>query len=375
MWVKILLVAFTVLILMVLGVLFYFKYKLNNVQDRQDLAASIAALSTKYVAEDKAYGLVVAVVKQNKTFVGTYGTTHRDKHQPPNAHTLFELASTSKLFTTCTLQLLADREQLALDEKIQSILEDRVRLPASAQTTTLRHLATHTAGFPPLPESFLAKMTEETNPYKDLKLSDLYEYLKNCKGKLSEGHFEYSNFGMGLLGHLLELKTGIHYEQLVKQTLLKELNMNQTVVNMDSSQLSQLAQGYNEKGQPTPVWIDPVLTGAGSFLSNATDMIQFIKANLQEDATDISKSLISTHAEQLGSGAGLGWMLPSTADKLMGNKSILWHNGMAGGYASFLVIDKLNNYGLVVLSNKAVDVTDLGLRLSLLTRTQSWKPL
>jgi CubicO group peptidase (beta-lactamase class C family) len=70
---------------------------------------------------------------------------------------------------------------------------------------------------------------------------------------------------------------------------------------------------------------------------------------------------------------GLSWILPSNADKLLGNKSIVWHNGMAGGYASFLAIDKKNNYGVIVLSNKAVDVTKLGMKVAIAARTQSWK--
>lgn len=64
-------------------------------------------------------------------------------------------------------------------------------------------------------------------------------------------------------------------------------------------------------------------------------MIQFIKANLNEDQTAISKSLIKTHKRQLNGETGLGWILPSGADKLLGNKDIVWHNGMAWGLFKF----------------------------------------
>ena len=94
---------------------------------------------------------------------------------------------------------------------------------------------------------------------------------------------------------------------------------------------------------------------------------------LNEKETKLSKSLIKTHQQQLNGETGLGWILPSNADKLLGNESIVWHNGMAGGYASFLAIDKKNNYGVIVLSNKAVDVTKLGMKIAIAARTQSWK--
>ncbi len=91
-------------------------------------------------------------------------------------------------------------------------------------------------------------MTDETNPYKSLTKKDIYDYLKTCTGKQVDGTFEYSNFGMGLLGHLLEVKTNTSYEALVKQRLLNELGMNATFVTVDSTNQNMVAQGYDENG-------------------------------------------------------------------------------------------------------------------------------
>ncbi len=172
---------------------------------------------------------------------------------------------------------------------------------------------------------------------------------------------------------ILELKTKQKYEQLVKSKLLAPLQMTNTFVTIDSLNGQKIIQGYDEQGVKAPIWEDYVLTGAGSFLSNGTDMIKFIKANLTENETTISRSLLKTHLQQLGGENGLGWILASATYRLLGNINIVWHNGMAGGYTSFLVIDKANNFGLVVLSNKAIDVTKLGMKLTIAIRTQSWK--
>jgi serine-type D-Ala-D-Ala carboxypeptidase/endopeptidase len=355
------------------GFYFYIRYKTNNVKDNKDLAASIDKQANKFIADGNSYGIVIGVFKTGQTYIKGYGTVEQGQNISPDSTTIFELASTSKLFTTSTLQILADNGELKLDDKIQNFLNGKVTLPASAQNTTLRHLATHLSGFPGLPNSFVDKMTDETNPYKDLVTSDTYNYLKSCEGKQPDGTFEYSNFGMGLLGHLLELKTNQRYEQLVKNKLLMPLQMTNTFVTIDSLNKQKIIQGYDEQGVKAPIWEDHVLTGAGSFLSNGNDMIKFIKANLTENETVISKSLLKTHLQQLGGENGLGWILPSATDKILGNKNIVWHNGMAGGYTSFLVIDKTSNFGLVVLSNKAVDVTKLGMKLTIAIRTQSWK--
>jgi CubicO group peptidase (beta-lactamase class C family) len=126
-------------------------------------------------------------------------------------------------------------------------------------------------------------------------------------------------------------------------------------------------------GNEAPIWIDEVLTGAGSFLSCGADMIKFIQANLSADAAALSPSLLKTHLQQMGGDTGLGWILPGATDKLLGNKHLIWHNGMAGGYASFIAADKVNKYGLILLSNQAIDVTELGMKLTIIARTQSWQ--
>lgn len=361
--------------LIVLGIalFLYLIFRVNNIKDSKDLANTIDRQAQKYIEQGNANALVVGVYKNGKTYIQGYGTTELGKIIPLDGNTIFELASCSKLFTTSTLQLLVDQGVLSLDDKIKDILGEKVKLPLIAQNTTLLNLATHTSGFPNLPNSFMAKMNDLNNPYKDLVTNDFYEYLENCEGKKPEGEFEYSNFGMGLLGHILENKTCEKYEQMVKDRLLKPLGMQSTFITIDSNNSQHIVQGYTENAEKAPIWTDNVLTGAGSFLSNANDMIKFIKANLSENETSISKSLINTHAQKLEAETGLGWMLPGFYDKLAGNKNMLWHNGMAGGYASFIAIDKANNYGIIILSNKAIDVMNFGMKLTLSVRTQSWK--
>lgn len=362
-----------ILIAIIGGLYFFIKYRTTTIEDKKNLEASIDKQANKYIAEGNSYGLVIGVVKNGKVYLKGYGTTQKGENISPDSSTIFELASTSKLFTTSTLQILIDNGELELDDKIQKILGDNLKLPLIAQKTTLQHLATHLSGFPSIPNSFIAKMTDETNPYKDLVTQDIYDYLKSCEGKQNDGTFEYSNFGMGLLGHLIELKTEVKYEQLVKEKLLNPIGMKQTFVTVDSTKKSKISQGHDENGKPAPIWTDNVLTGAGSFLSNGNDMIKFLKANLKDNASPISKSLLSTHQQQSEGETALGWILPSFTDKLIGNQNIVWHNGMAGGYSSFIVIDKVNNYGLFILSNKSIDATKIGMLLTIEVRTQSWK--
>ena len=362
-----------IITLIVIGLYFYIKHKSNNIVDKKNLEESIDKQGNLFIQQGNSIGLVIGIVKKDKTLIKGYGTSKLEQQITPDSLSIFELASTSKLFTTATLQILVDEGQLKLEDPIQSYLENKVDLAASCQKTSLLDLATHLSGFPSLPDLFIAKMTDETNPYKDLTTQDIYDYLATCKGKKAEGKFEYSNFGMGLLGHILAIKSGTKYENLIKQKLLTPLDMTNTFVTADDIDDKNIVQGYDEMGNPTKIWIDNCLTGAGSFMSNASDMIKFIKANLKEQETGIAQSLIRTQKTQANGVTGLGWMLPSSIDRLLGNKDILWHNGMSGGYASFLAIDKVNGYGVIILSNKAIDITTFGMKIVRTIRTQSWK--
>jgi len=60
-------------------------------------------------------------------------------------------------------------------------------------------------------------------------------------------------------------------------------------------------------------------------------------------------------------------------EKCFGNKTTLWHNGMVGGYASYMSIDRQTQSAAVILANKAIDVTMLGIMLTKKVRTQSWE--
>lgn len=348
-------------------------YRLTHVTDNQNLEASIDKQVARYLQEGKSYGMVIGVVKDGKTLIKGYGSTEKGGNTVPDSLSVFELASTSKLFTTATLQILVEEGRLKVTDKLPDVMGDKVKIAESAHQTTLQHLATHLSGFPSLPPSFLAKMTDEANPYKSLTNKDLYDYLATCEAKQPDGTFEYSNFGMGLLGHILSLKAQMPYEALVKNKLLMPLGMQTTFVTIDSSNKTHIVQGYDDTGKPAPIWEDTVLTGAGSFLSNGEDMIRFIKANLQANASPISTALLHTHQPQLDGKNGLGWILPSAVDKLLGNKGMVWHNGMAGGYASFISVNPLNQNGIVILSNKSEDVSGLGMKLTTLLQSQSWK--
>jgi CubicO group peptidase (beta-lactamase class C family) len=125
----------------------------------------------------------------------------------------------------------------------------------------------------------------------------------------------------------------------------------------------RLAAGHDPAGAIVPNWEFTALAGAGALRSTANDMLRFLAANLDSNATPINAALRLSHVpRRTGSGPtvwlGLGW------HRLSGTGAeIVMHNGGTGGYHSFIGYDPAMRVGVVVLCNSSVDVDDIGRHL------------
>ena len=52
---------------------------------------------------------------------------------------------------------------------------------------------------------------------------------------------EYSNIGIGLLGHALALRAGVSYEDLLRRRILEPLGMTSTAITLNAEQRSRRA--------------------------------------------------------------------------------------------------------------------------------------
>ncbi len=362
-----------VILLLLVCAVFYLRFRLHRLPDRQHLESEVDAEIGKMMKRGLAVGLVIGIVKEGRTVIKGYGSVSKETTLAPTASTLFEIASITKVFTATTLQALADAGVQRLDATLGELLPAEF-LAASVRNVTLRQLATHRSGFPPVPKTYLEKIPDTANISRDVTAADLLAYLADPKGKRPAGKFTYSNFGAGLLGYLLARCAGKSYEALVAESVLAPLGMTNTAVTLTTEQRENLAQGHSMKGDSAkPLdWAGGTLDGAGALKSTAHDMTLFIKANLADDDSALSRSLRETHRANPGGQTALGWMLPGFIERFVGNSSILWHNGLTPGYAAYIAIDPRNKTGLVILVNRAVDITLPGIMLMRLVRTQSW---
>jgi CubicO group peptidase (beta-lactamase class C family) len=316
------------------------------------------------VEKKAVFGLVVGVIDGDKTYTACVGRKSKDG-PAPDEKTVFEIGSITKVFTG---QLLADavvRGEVMLDQPVAELLgKDAVVPKFEERPIRLEDLATQTSGLPRLPSN-LNWLANPLNPYADYKPDDLLKFLAEYKLERSPGaEFEYSNLGMGLLGAALAKHAGKTYEELTIERICKPLGMSDTTITLSDDQKSRMATGANALGLPLPPWDIPALAGAGALRSTLHDMLIFARANLAPEKTTLAKPIELAHKSRFTIRAatekiphsgeiGLGWQI--TVEP---SGTIIWHNGMTGGYASYMALVPKKRWGVVVLGNTATDAID-----------------
>lgn len=347
-------------------------YRMTHVADKRDLQSRLDFTIGKFVSKGLAPGVAIGVFKDGRSFVKGYGQTSREGGHATGADTVFEIGSLTKLFTASALQQMCDAGRLTLDTTLAAVLGEE-RLDPAVRNITLRQLANHRSGLPAFPPDYLKWADGTDNISRDFTVSDMYAFLAKPGVELHPGKFCYSNFGAGLLGHVLELTSGQRYEELLRELLLQPLGMTSTFVTWPDITPAGTAQGYGMGKTPAaPLdWSGGSLNGAGSLKSSAADVLRLLCAFVQDPPIGAAASLqrtLPTPSQE----AAIGWMTSTSFDRFLGNQDIAWHNGMTPGFASYVAVDPRRKSAIVLLVNRAVDVTIPGTMLMRHVRTQSW---
>ena len=313
--------------------------------------------------DHQSVGIAVGVVEPVGRRVVAYGRLAADDARQPDGDTVFEIGSITKVFTSIILADMVERGEVALDDPVQRLLPADVRVPTrNGAAITLRHLATHSSGLPRMPDNF--NPADPANPYADYTVDQFYGFLSAHELTRDIGEtVEYSNLGVGLLGHALANRAGTNYENLVTERVLGPLAMTDTLITLSPAARERLATGHDRALNSVANWDLPTVAGAGALRSTVNELLTFIEANLGMRESPLHPAIEATHHSQRSIGQpdlniGLGWLIRSQH-----GRDIVWHNGGTGGYGSFVGFDMASGTGVVVLSNATNSPDDLGFYL------------
>jgi CubicO group peptidase (beta-lactamase class C family) len=230
---------------------------------REKLAGAFAAIRDSMpeaARRIRAPGLAWGVIVDGELAAsGAVGVRDVEANQPATPQSIFRIASMTKSFTALAILALRDEGKLSLDDAVTRHIPEfaGVTLPTrDAPAITIRHLLTHSEGFP------------EDNPWGDRQLAipdkTLGDWLKqglpfsNAPGTA----FEYSNYGFALLGRIVSNVSGMPFGDYIRTRILVPLGMRSTMWDPGDVPADRIAHGYRRNGE---LWIRETPLAHGSF--------------------------------------------------------------------------------------------------------------
>jgi CubicO group peptidase (beta-lactamase class C family) len=174
--------------------------------------------------------IVVGIVTTNGTQVSGYGNISSSNGTKVDGNIVFDIASIAITFVTIVLADMVKQGLVNLDDPIEKYLPtNNITVPSyNGYKITLEDLATHTSGLPDFPTGWIRNHSYSTQ--------QVYDFISNTTLSSEPGiKADYSDIGMGLLGHILSLRTGVSIDQIVKDRILNVLAMDSTGMRMNAS--------------------------------------------------------------------------------------------------------------------------------------------
>ncbi|MDE2053523.1 MAG: beta-lactamase family protein [Xanthomonadaceae bacterium] len=268
--------------------------------DAADLRAFFDGLVPYMLKRNDIAGSAVAVVKDGHLiFAQGYGYADVAKRTPVVADkTLFRIGSISKLFTWTAVMQQVAAGKIDLDVDVNKYLDFRIP-DKYGKPITMRDLMTHTAGFAEVIKDLGVPSTKDLYPLKRY----LAEHIPPRIFPPGEV-VAYSNYGATLAGYIVQRVSGEPFDQYVEGHILKPLAMSRStfVQPLPAALQGDMATGYVTATGKTIVPFEPIEPyPAGSFTSTATEMANFMIAQLQNGQFDGTSILPTATAQEMHS--------------------------------------------------------------------------
>lgn len=322
--------------------------------------------------------LVIGLTRNGERSFFPFRSPSAEHVRLPDEHTLYEIGSFTKVYTTSLLSVLVSQGVLSLDDTLGQFFPS-LRLRPEVAEITLFDLATNSSGLSGdgvVLARLIAAAVETGDPtrftyYADYTKAHLDEELEVAELVRPRGSgWEYSRTGHSVLGHALEVASGEAYEPLLKRLVCEPLGLADTAYTLTPEQDARLVRGYDEDGRPSPNWYWDVMLPQGGLRSTTADMLTFLEANLSDDGPLTAELRRARETEVVwqqgatppkapyGSAADFGqalgwWNLDS------GHGPVTQHAGATMSYQSFGAFHRGTRTGLVAMTSSAANLVDV----------------
>jgi len=318
---------------------------------------SLQRVVRQRVEAGKTTGMILGVISPAGTSFHVAAGNER-AGKPIDDQTLFEIGSITKAFTGVLLAEMAARGEVRFDQPVGELLPAGTNVPErGGRAITLADLATQSSGLPRLPGNM--QPADPSNPYADYTPQLLYAFLAQHQLRRDPGaQYEYSNLGVGLLGHALALRAGASYEGLLRERVLAPLGLTNTSIVLTPAMRARMSEGHDGAGTVVPLWDLPTLAGAGALRSSLRDMMKVASALVTPPPNAVGSAIVQSVAPRFTANQalsiGLGWHRV-----ILAGDTVVFHNGGTAGFRTYIGMNVRTRAAVVMLTNSGHDNEDL----------------
>jgi len=327
-------------------------------------------LQQRYVIPKKVAGTLTLVARKGKVaYLSPLGMMDLEREKPMDRDTIFRIYSMTKPITSVALMMLYEQGLFQLNDPVHKYIPEWKNLrvygagnyPAfltsrPKRPMTIRDLMTHMSG---LTYGFMER-TNVDAAYRKLDiggagsggtLRDMIEKLASLPLEFSPGTKWNYSVSSDVLGYLVEVFSGMRFDEYLKTKIFEPLNMVDTDFWVPPEKLDRFAANYTRRPDKTLLLMDDpgdstytkpatYFSGGGGLTSTASDYFRFCQMLLNrgelegvrilgrktielmtmnhlpggQDLTDLSLSTFSQTASE-GFGFGLGFSIHLGSDK------------------------------------------------------------
>jgi CubicO group peptidase (beta-lactamase class C family) len=200
------------------------------------------------------------------------GWKDREKKIPADPHSLFKIASISKLYVAVAVAKLVNDKRLSLDRTLADYLPELVGRIKNADQITLRMMVQHRSGIP----NFTDTPGYWENPPK-ANSENLELVLDKPADFEPDKKYSYSNTNYLLIGEILDKTLGHSHHQYIKSEILASLGLTHTFSLLSEVELVNVMSGYYV-GYDGDLKYNDFINPAGSMVATAEDVGIFLRA-------------------------------------------------------------------------------------------------
>ncbi|MCP4216663.1 MAG: cyclic peptide export ABC transporter [bacterium] len=323
----------------------------------QDLVRDVEDKISEIMKEGRIPGLNAIVMREGRVLMNKgFGFADLEKKTPVTSGTYFELASCSKAYTALAALALEKEGKISLDDPITKYIPNfSVIFEGKEYHPTIRQFLYQTSGF-----EFYDIAELPPGAGKDA-LKEAVEVFNGKESQHMPGtNHQYSTVNYNVVARVIEVASGLTFEDYLTNHVLKPLGLNNTSVGVKKDNPpAGMAQGYKISFSSPRAYEPPIFranNAAGYVISNGKDMERWLKLQMGLEANEFADLISRTHIGDPSvppnlmrlASYGMGWYVP-----IMG-KGLVFHSGLNPTFSTFIRLNATTGYAVALMTNSGL---------------------